>query len=435
METLDKPEDSSSSEQSTILPEHKNNDIVLPSTNNRYKINQFDVSLAFYTFQLIASNNFDTINIESNVSHITLHPLATNSLTTNQRLPEITVLTSPLTKRTHSDRLSTTPSIANPTTKKPKTRPSKITMGNLKTLVASRPALQPIAESCATPNSSLHNQTPEITNNKMQSSIKVIHSILQQHDARFKEFESLLNENKQLRRDLAQAQELIQQLKEVLTTAAPSVSPAPFVPPGPEDGMEASRCVAVAAKAIPISQPSRQRQRLLKISRHQRSTPAAREAAARNFLPISEIQGFSFIYLHLRGKEPMSTMRMRIRRLKLQSSRILDIHYPTNNIVALLVHNDYYQEAIQILEIQQITCLPNFVSFSKQHLRDSRYNDKSIEERQSAAKAIFHQRLTNIALRVQHDNRKICSDARLPKKSMDYRRTICLHCSSNSISL
>lgn len=70
VETLDKPEDCSSSEQSTPLPEPNNNDIVLPSTNNRYNINQFDVSLAFYTFQLIASNNFDTINIESNVSHI-----------------------------------------------------------------------------------------------------------------------------------------------------------------------------------------------------------------------------------------------------------------------------------------------------------------------------------------------------------------------------
>ncbi|CAO3696863.1 unnamed protein product [Rhizopus stolonifer] len=134
----------------------------------------------------------------------------------------------------------------------------------------------------------------------MQSSIKVIHNILQQHDACFKEFESLLNENKQLRRDLVQTQELIQQLKEVLTTTAPPVSPAPFVPLAPEDGTEASRYVAAAAKAIPISQSSRQRQRLPKISRNQRSTPAAREAAARNFLPISETQGFSFIYLHLR---------------------------------------------------------------------------------------------------------------------------------------
>ncbi|KAI7891587.1 uncharacterized protein EV154DRAFT_481019 [Mucor mucedo] len=70
METLDKPEDSSSSEQSTTSHEPNNNDIVLPSTNNRYDINQFDVSLAFYTFELIASNNFDTINIESNVSHM-----------------------------------------------------------------------------------------------------------------------------------------------------------------------------------------------------------------------------------------------------------------------------------------------------------------------------------------------------------------------------
>ncbi|KAG1453779.1 hypothetical protein G6F56_007485 [Rhizopus delemar] len=298
----------------------------------------------------------------------------TNSLTTSQRLPEATVLISPLNKRTHSDRLSVI------------------------TSVASRPTLQPIAESCVTSNPSLHNQTPETTNNEMQSSIKEIYNILEQHDARSKEFKSLLNENKQLRRDLAQAQELIQQLREAL--------PKPFVLPAPEAGTEASRYAAVAAKAITTSQPSRQQKRLTRFSRHQKSTPTAREAVTRNFLPISETQGFSFIYLHLRGKEPMSAMSMRLCRLKLQSSRILDIHYPTNNIVARLVDNDYYQEAIQTLEMQQITCLPDFVPFSEQHLPDPRYHDKPIEERQSAAQAIFYQRLTNIALRVQHDNRK-----------------------------
>ncbi|CAO3687124.1 unnamed protein product [Rhizopus stolonifer] len=214
-------------------------------------------------------------------------------------------------------------------------------MGNFKTPVTSRPTLQPIAESCVASNSSLHNQTPEITNHEMQSSIKKINNILQQNYRP------------------CPSSELIQQLKEALTTAAPSASPAPFVPPA----TEASRYATVAAKAIPILQPSRQQQRLPRFSRHQRGTPAVREAAARNFLPISETQGFSFVYLCLHGKEPVSTMRMRLCRLKLQSSRILDIHHFTNNIVFLLVHNAYYQEAIQILEMQQITCLPDFRSF------------------------------------------------------------------------
>jgi hypothetical protein len=70
LETLDTPEGSSSSDEAAILPETSNNDIVLPSINNKYNINQFDVSLAFYTFQMIARNNLDSINIESSVSHI-----------------------------------------------------------------------------------------------------------------------------------------------------------------------------------------------------------------------------------------------------------------------------------------------------------------------------------------------------------------------------
>ncbi|RCH95003.1 hypothetical protein CU098_010419 [Rhizopus stolonifer] len=219
---------------------------------------------------------------------------------------------------------------------------AKVNMNNSKTVAAVKPNLQTILETRTTSNTLLPNQSSESTSHEMQGCIKDIYNILQQHDARFKEFEALLNENKQLRRDLAQAQELIQQLKSALATAVSSVPPAPSVQPTSEAGTEASRYAAVAAKAVSIPQPSRQQQHLPRNSRQHTISPAAREAAARNFLPISETQGFAFIYLHLRGKEPMSAMRMRLRRLKLQSSRILDIHYPTNNVVALLVYSDYY---------------------------------------------------------------------------------------------
>jgi hypothetical protein len=47
METLDTSEDSNSSDETAVLPETSNNDIVLPSINNKYNINQFDASLAF----------------------------------------------------------------------------------------------------------------------------------------------------------------------------------------------------------------------------------------------------------------------------------------------------------------------------------------------------------------------------------------------------
>ncbi|PHZ17195.1 uncharacterized protein RHIMIDRAFT_288140 [Rhizopus microsporus ATCC 52813] len=41
---------------------------------------------------------------------------------------------------------------------------------------------------------------------------------------------------------------------------------------------------------------------------------------------------------------PVGQLRSRLRQLDINNSRILDIHYPTRNVVALLVHNDYAPE-------------------------------------------------------------------------------------------
>ena len=59
-----------SSSESSPTYEFKDGSISVPSTQNRYKIGQFDVSLTFYVFQLISDNNFNTLNIESNVSQV-----------------------------------------------------------------------------------------------------------------------------------------------------------------------------------------------------------------------------------------------------------------------------------------------------------------------------------------------------------------------------
>ncbi|KAI8982957.1 hypothetical protein BDB01DRAFT_134624 [Pilobolus umbonatus] len=46
-----------------------------------------------------------------------------------------------------------------------------------------------------------------------------------------------------------------------------------------------------------------------------RRTVASKKAIARTFIPISSTHGFQFVYLHSRGKEPISAMRSKLRKL------------------------------------------------------------------------------------------------------------------------
>ncbi|KAG1024491.1 hypothetical protein G6F43_014171 [Rhizopus delemar] len=59
------------------------------------------------------------------------------------------------------------------------------------------------------------------------------------------------------------------------------------------------------------------------------------ENAARFLQPPSENQGFQYIYIPTKARVPIGQLRNRLRRLDINNSRILDINYPTRNIVAL----------------------------------------------------------------------------------------------------
>ncbi|KAI8971205.1 hypothetical protein BDB01DRAFT_909638, partial [Pilobolus umbonatus] len=138
-----------------------------------------------------------------------------------------------------------------------------------------------------------------------------------------------------------------------------------------------------------------------------RRTTASKKAIARSFMPLSTTQGFQFLYLHSRGKEPISVMRTKLRKLGIQSGRILDIHYPDNHVVGLLVHNDYAPEVTEILSKYGITIDSNFNPLSPSILRDPKLATLSDSETTLKAAEIHQNRLIHIIKRVSNLPRQL----------------------------
>ncbi|CAO3664058.1 unnamed protein product [Umbelopsis vinacea] len=67
-------------------------------------------------------------------------------------------------------------------------------------------------------------------------------------------------------------------------------------------------------------------------------------SSARAFQETSDPQGYKYLYLPSRNRATCQTIRQKMRTVKVETSRVLDIHFPARNIVALLVHIQYYQE-------------------------------------------------------------------------------------------
>jgi hypothetical protein len=76
-------------------------------------------------------------------------------------------------------------------------------------------------------------------------------------------------------------------------------------------------------------------------------------------------------------------MRYRLQRLGLGRGRIVDVHYPDHNVVAILVHNDYATEAREILFQSSPSFWTILTLWINLHWRDIKYKDIVIETRKN----------------------------------------------------
>ncbi|EIE87857.1 hypothetical protein RO3G_12568 [Rhizopus delemar RA 99-880] len=82
---------------------------------------------------------------------------------------------------------------------------------------------------------------------------------------------------------------------------------------------------------------------------------------------------------------PIGQICSRLRKLDIDSNRIIDIHYPDHNIVALLIHNDYEDELRQQLQRFKVIIKKDFNPCDPQLLRDPKYADRTPAEREDLA--------------------------------------------------
>ncbi|SAL95272.1 hypothetical protein [Absidia glauca] len=105
------------------------------------------------------------------------------------------------------------------------------------------------------------------------------------------------------------------------------------------------------------------------------------QAAVRALSPPSDNQGFQYIYLNTRNRLPMGQVRKNFRAIKIDTNRLLDLHYPVNSVLAILIHNDYTNTfMIQITKIGLTTMSP-FNPCDPAHLHNPKYKALTTNQR------------------------------------------------------
>lgn len=221
-----------------------------------------------------------------------------------------------------------------------------------------------------------------------------------QIEDRLGQLESIVAENQRLRSALEIATKRIEELESqhsppVSNVARPAGSEAskyalPEVPlPTPIETLTAKSAptfasVAASSKNNGVAQKNRRRR---PISRRQHET------IVRRFTPMSDNQGYQYLYLPSRFRERISKTRATLRQLKLDNGRILDVSYPGKQVIALLVHNDYAQTALDLLATSGLKPIENFDPCDQSCLRDPAFEALTPEARGKKMTEIHNQRM------------------------------------------
>ncbi|KAG1494654.1 hypothetical protein G6F54_007726 [Rhizopus delemar] len=211
-------------------------------------------------------------------------------------------------------------------------------------------------------NSENNDGTSSVTIADLQSTITTLYAELKQTQA---ELQQAREEIQTLRRQQASADSLPH--AELSGSQFPPM-PAASQPLPP--WRDAARLNSIKASML----EKRQQRRLQR-----------QETAARILQPPSENQGFQYIYVPTKARVPVGQLRSRLCKLDINNSRILDIHYPTRNVVTLLVHNDYAPELKSHLQKFKVRTKDDFNPCDGSILMDPKYEQSSKEERDDFA--------------------------------------------------
>ncbi|KAG1435718.1 hypothetical protein G6F56_013863 [Rhizopus delemar] len=120
------------------------------------------------------------------------------------------------------------------------------------------------------------------------------------------------------------------------------------------------------------------------------------QAVHRTFQPVAESHDYKYLYFPSRYREPISSLRAKLQKLKINNARVLDVHYPDRQVVALLLHSDYIADVTAAFAVAKIEPLANFNPLDPALLRDPKLSGLTATERVAKCSEVHQARLKRL---------------------------------------
>ncbi|KAG1611893.1 hypothetical protein G6F44_013444 [Rhizopus delemar] len=102
-------------------------------------------------------------------------------------------------------------------------------------------------------------------------------------------------------------------------------------------------------------------------------------------LCLRDVRHSSRLHIIIFVRYCISSLRSKLHKLKINNARVLDVHYPDRQVVALLVHTEYTADLLAAFAKAKVEPIQGFNPWNPDLLRDPKY--ANLPESDRAAKS------------------------------------------------
>ncbi|KAI8046932.1 uncharacterized protein B0P05DRAFT_454044, partial [Gilbertella persicaria] len=102
---------------------------------------------------------------------------------------------------------------------------------------------------------------------------------------------------------------------------------------------------------------------------------------------------YEYVYLPNKYRDRLSAFRRKLRLIGLDNSRVLDVHYPARNVVALLIHSAYKEDLLKVMAKYSLPVLTDFDPFSGANVKDPAFASLDADALSAKARELQQARL------------------------------------------
>ncbi|KAL7317424.1 hypothetical protein PS15m_003784 [Mucor circinelloides] len=103
-------------------------------------------------------------------------------------------------------------------------------------------------------------------------------------------------------------------------------------------------------------------------------------------------QGYEYIYIGRSGKILRSEVRRTLRKIGVDTARVLDINFPASEVIGILLHTQYVDEVLSLLRASEAEIYQDFDPMDSDNIADPKYDDLSREKRAGLVAELVHDR-------------------------------------------